>query len=203
MIVAEKGTVAALKKAFEKGYEIEPYVGGRIAIYTENWALQTSTRELPLAVSQILVEQYGGIPVEPMMVRKGKAKQHMICGMERDRSGGLLLMQENPIYMRRIPVTFRDRWDMFVTDAGEWMCLDRQYLDILDQTRNCAAMMTEEGMALFSLADEQLTIAPGEFGVDDRMKLQKIAEMYMKQELHEIVMPENLSLFDMEEDDED
>lgn len=202
MIVSEKGAVAALKKAFEKGYEIEPYAGGRIAIYTGNWALQTNTRELPLAVSQILVDHYGGIPVEPMMVRKGKSKQQMICGLERNREGGLLLMQENPDYMRRIPVTFRDKWDMFVRDTGEWMCLDRQYLDILDQTRPCAVMMTEEGMAMFSMGDEQLTIAPGEFGTDDRMKLQKIAEMYMKQEIHEVVEPENMSLFDMEDEDE-
>lgn len=202
MIVSEKGAVAALKKAFEKGYEIAPEHGD-ISIYTENWALQSNTRELPLAVSQLLVEHYGGIPVEPMMVRKGKSKQYMIQGMETDRAAGLLLMQENPIYMRRIPVTFRDRWDMFVTDAGEWMCLDRQYLDILDQTRNCAAMMTEEGMALFSLGEERLTISPGKFGEEDAQKLHRIAEMYLEKKIHEVVAPENLSLFDMEEDDEE
>ena len=98
MIVSEKGAVAALKKAFEKGYEIVPEQGN-ISIYTENWALQTNTRELPLAVSQLLVEHYGGIPVEPMMVRKGKSKQYMIQGMETDRAAGLLLMQENPLLM--------------------------------------------------------------------------------------------------------
>ncbi|MBP3633153.1 MAG: hypothetical protein J6J43_01100 [Oscillospiraceae bacterium] len=201
MIVSEKGAVSALKKAFDKGYEIVP-VGGSICIYTENWALQTNTRELPLAVSQILVEHYGGIPVEPMMVRKGKSNQHMIHGMERDRAEGLRLMQEHPVYMRRIPVTFRSKWDMFVRDTGEWMCLDRQYLDILDQTRSCAVMMTDEGMALFALGEEQLTIAPGEFGDEDHKKLCNIAEMYMKQELHEVVEPENMSLFDDMEQEE-
>lgn len=202
MIVSEKGAVAALKKAFDKGYEIVPDMG-KISIYTENWALETNTRELPLAVSQILVEHYGGIPVEPMMVRKGRAKQTMFAGTERDRAEALLLKQEQPAYMRRIPVTFHEKWDVFVKDTGEWMCVDRQYLDILDRDRQCAVMMTDEGMALFALADEKLTVAPGEFGVDDTRKLQKIAEMYMKQEIHEVVEPENLSLFDgMCEEDE-
>ena len=202
MIVSEKGCVAALKKAFDKGYEIVPN-GSQIAIYTENWALESDTRELPLAVSQILVEHYGGIPVQPMMVRKGRAKQTMFANMERDRAEDLQLKQEEPYYMRRIPVTFHEKWDVFVKDTGEWMCIDRQYLDILESSRQPAVMMTEEGVALFALADEKLTVAPGRFGVDDTRKLQKIAEMYMKQELHEVVAPENLSLFDdMNEDDE-
>lgn len=201
MIVSEKGCVAALKKAFDKGYEIVPN-GSQIAIYTENWALESDTRELPLAVSQILVEHYGGIPVQPMMVRKGRAKQTMFANMERDRAEDLQLKQEEPSYMRRIPVTFHEKWDVFVKDTGEWMCIDRQYLDILENSRQPAVMMTEEGMALFALADEKLTVAPGCFGADDTRKLQKIAEMYMKQEIHEIVEPENLSLFDdMNEDD--
>lgn len=202
MIVSEKGAVAALKKAFDKGYEIVPDLGV-ISIYTGNWALQTTTRELPLAVSQILVEHYGGIPVEPMLVRKGRSKQAMLVGLQLSRAEELILRQEEPAYMRRIPVTFRDKWDVFVKDTGEWICLDRQYLDILDHTKCYAVMMTDDGMALFSLADEQLTIALGEFGDDDRKKLQKIAEMYMKQEIHEVVEPENLSLFDdMGDEDE-
>lgn len=195
MIVSEKGCVAALKKAFEKGYEIVPMSMGKISIYTENWALETTTRELPLAVSQILVEHYGGIPVEPMMVRKGRAKQTMF-GAVQDRLEDLLVKQKEPAYMNRIPVTFHEKWDVFVKDTGEWMCVDRQYLDILEGSRQVAAMMTDEGMALFALADEKLTIAPGRFGADDTRKLQKIAEMYKKQELHEVVPPENLSLFD-------
>lgn len=201
MIVSEKGCVAALKKAFDKGYEIVPS-GSQIAIYTENWALETDTRELPLAVSQILVEHYGGIPVQPMMVRKGRAKQTML-GMERDRAEELLMKQEEPSYMRRIPVTFHEKWDVFVKDTGEWMCIDRQYLDILESSRQTAVMMTDEGMALFALADEKLTVAPGRFGAEDTRKLQKIAEMYMKQEIHEVVEPENLSLFeDIDEEEE-
>lgn len=199
MIVSEKGAVAALKSAFAKGYEIVPEAG-RIDIYTENWALETTARELPLAVSQVLVEHYGGIPVEPMMVRKGREKQTMFADSQRGRAEELVLKQEEPQYMRRIPITFQEKWDMFVKDTGEWMCVDRKYLDILDPNQHCAAMMTAEGLALFALADEKLTVAPGEFGIDDTKKLQKIAEMYMKQEIYELVEPENLSLFeDMEE----
>lgn len=202
MIVSEKGCVAALKKAFEKGYEIIPS-GSKIAIYTENWALETDTRELPLAVSKLIVEHYDGIPVQPMAVRKGREKQTMFGGMIRDREQDMQDRQENPTNMFRVPVTFRDKWDMFVKDTGEWMCIDRQYLDILEIARQPAVMMTDEGMALFALADEKLTVAPGRFGTEDTVKLQKIAEMYMKPGIHELVLPENLSLFDdLSEEDE-
>ncbi len=195
MIVSKKGCVAALKEAWKKGYEIVPYMG-KISIYTENWALQTSARELPLEVSQTLVEHYGGIPTEPMLVQKGRDNQGMIGAVENSRAEELLLRQEDPTYMRRVPVTFKEKWDLFVTDDGAWMCVDRQYLDILEETRQVAVMITEEGMALFSLADEKLTVAPGSFGVEDHRKLQKIAEMYIQEKIYEVEVPENMSLFD-------
>lgn len=198
MIVNEKETVRALKQAYKSGYEIVPD-GSAIAIYTGSWALETTMWELPLSVSQELVAHYGGIPVEPMFVQKGRAAQKMFDGETMIRKKDLEELQENGKYMHRIPVTFRGRWDLFVTSDGEWMGIDREYLDILERENDCGVLMTPAGMALFSMADERLTIAPGKFGVEDRIKLQKIAEMYMVQKVQLEEVPENLCLFeDME-----
>ena len=198
MIANEKETVRALKQAWKSGYEIVPN-GETIAIYTGYWALETTVRELPLAVSQELVEHYGGIPVAPMFVQKGRSAQTMFGAEEISRKQDLEELQDNGKYMKRIPVTFRGKWDLFVTSEGEWMGIDREYLDILDRENDCNVLMTPAGMALFSMADERLTIAPGKFGVEDRVKLQKIAEMYMAQKVHLEEVPENLCLFeDME-----
>ena len=197
MQISEKGAVAALKRAYTKGYEIVP-MGGRIAVYTENWALEMETRHVPLEVSQTLVEHYEGIPVTAAMVQKGQDPQCMVAGEVDDRDEDLKIAQENAMFMHRVPVTFRDKWAMFVTSAGEWMCIDEEFLGILEEPGWCEIMVSDTGMAIFSADGDRLTIAPGKFGSDDTAKLTKIAEMYREQRVQEIETPENLCLFDME-----
>lgn len=197
MQISKKGAVAALKNAYKKGYEIVP-MGGRIAVYTENWALEMETRHVPLEVSQTLVEHYEGIPVTAAMVQKGQDPQCMVAGEVDDRDEDLKIAQENAMFMHRVPVTFRDKWAMFVTTEGEWMCVDQEFLDILEEPGWCEIMVSDTGMAIFSADGDRLTIAPGKFGRDDTQKLKKIAEMYREPRVQEIEIPENLSLFDME-----
>lgn len=195
MIVSKKGAVAALKEAWKKGYEIVPN-GAGLSIYTENWALETQTRELPLEVSQTLVEHYGGLPVEPVYVQRQRENQMMMGTEALDRAEGLCIMQEEPKLMHRVPLTFKNRWAMFVTTEGEWLCVDQAYLDILEEIGFCGVMMTDNGLAMFTMQEERLTVAPGKFGPEDRGKLQRIADMYKEQKIREVEMPENLCLFD-------
>lgn len=195
MIVSKKGCVAALKEAWKRGYEIV-MCAGRVAVYTENWALEMDTRGLPLEVSQTLVEHYEGIPVEPVFVQKGKDAQIMVQGELADRRDLLAGNQEEPRLMHRVPVTFRDKWVMFTTSDGEWLCVDQAYLDILEWMDGAEIMMTDTGMALFTDNGDSLTVAPGKFGCDETQKLQQIARIYMEQRIREVEMPENLCLFD-------
>ena len=201
MIISKKGAVAALKEAWKKGYEIVPR-GTRISVYTENWALELQTKDLPLEVSQVLVEHYEGIPVEPAFVQKNRDKQTMLDMETEERGQELIYQQEQPKYMHRIPVLYRDRWAMFGTSMGEWICVDQRFVEILEDIHSVSVMMTQNGMALFSLQDERLTVAPGKFGTEDWAKLQKIAELYVEQKVAPEEMPENLCLFeDMERDE--
>ena len=195
MVISKKGAVAALKEAYKKGYEIVP-MGDRIAVFTGNWALEMETRCLPLEVSQILVEHYEGIPVAAAMVQRDRDPQCMIAGELDDRKEDLHLAQERPQMMHRVPVTFRDKWAMFTTSDGEWLCIDQAYLNILEEPAWCEIMMTDSGMALFSRDGGRLTVAPGRFAMEDTVKLKKIAEMYREQRVVPIDIPENLCLFD-------
>lgn len=198
MQISKKGAVAALKEAWKRGYEIVPS-GSRISVYTENWALEAETARLPLEVSQALVEHYGGIPTAAMFVQKGKEGQTMIDGDLEGRREELLTVQQKPNFMHRAPVTFRDRWAMFVASDGRWLCVDLCYLDILEELGWCDIMMSDNGMAIFSLNGDRLTVAPGKFSHQDCEKLRKIAEMYVEQRVQIEEMPENLCLFgDME-----
>ena len=198
MIVSKKGCVAALKEAWKKGYEIVPY-GERISIFTENWSLETTTRELPLEVAQILVEHFGGIPTEPMLVQKGRDGQMALPG----RWDELQELQEGADYIHKVPVTYKDKWQMFVTAEGDWMCLDLAYLAILEEQCACTILRTSSGMAIFSLQEERLTVAPGNFGREDQRKLDQIAQMFREQRIQEVEIPENVCLFDDLNSDEE
>lgn len=195
MIISKKGCVAALKEAHKKGYEIVPN-GTRISVYTGNWAMEMQTRDLPIEVSQILVEHYGGLPVEPMFVQKNKENQTMLNMDVKDRTEELIEQQDKPRYMHRIPVIYRDQWVMFGTVEGDWVCIDQRYVDILESLGLVSVMMTDSGMALFANQDERLTVAPARFGKEDTVKLQKIADMYTDQKIVPLDIPENMCLFD-------
>ena len=198
MWISKTGAVKALKEAWKKGYEIVPR-GNRISIYTENWALEAEMKDLPLEVSQTLVEHYGGIPVDPMYVRKGHDNQTILDAWAQERHEELIGYQEKPHYMHRAPVTYKGTWELFVTAECEWLCVGNRNLDILENIGWCDVMITSSGMALFGCNGGRLTVAPGKFAGEDIVKLRKMAEMYVERRVQEIEAPENLCLFgDME-----
>lgn len=166
MWISKTGAVKALKEAWKKGYEIMP-MGEYILICSENWALEAKMIDLPLEVSQALVEHYGGIPTKAAFVKKGSDNQFMVCGGEDDRKEDLALQQENALYMHRAPVTFRTNWELFVTAEGEWLCVDNRHLDILEDIGWCSTMISDNQTAIFACNGGRLTIAPGRFGAED------------------------------------
>ena len=195
MWISKTGAVKALKEAWKKGYEIVPR-GNRISIYTENWALEAEMKDLPLEVSQTIVEHYGGIPVNSELVKKGCDNQKILDCWAEDRGMELIGHQEKPHYMHRAPVTYKGTWELFVTAEREWLCVDKQTLDILEDIRYCDVMISDSGMAMFGCNGGRLTVAPGKFGKTDAMKLQRMAEMWVEPRTTEEEVPENMCFFD-------
>lgn len=197
MLVNEKGTLKALNEAWKKGYEIVPATGGFIYLYADMWALEIQMRDMPLEVSQALVQHYGSIPVEAEYVQKGQHNQMMMEAEVDDRIVDLKGMTETAEYIHKIPILFRDNWQLFVTEAGRVLAYDQKYLDMIDWVHACPDMMVaENGVGSFVVGGERLMIAPGKFGAEDMQKLRQIAAMYKDQRVTLVEIPENLCLFD-------
>lgn len=197
MLCSEKGVVKVLNEAWKKGYEIVPAAGGFLYLYADMWALEARMRELPLEVSQAVVQHYGSIPVEAEFVQKGRNNQMMMDAEVDDRIVDLRGMTETAEYIHKIPILFREKWQLFVTSEGRVLAYDQKYLDMIDWTRACPDMMvSQNGVGSFVVDGERLTIAPGKFGTEDMQKLRQIAAMYKDQRVTLVEAPENLCLFD-------
>lgn len=197
MVIHESGAVKALNAAHKKGYEIAPMGNGRIGIYTEYWALEIPIRDLPLKVSQTLVEHLGHIPVAAEFCQKGRNNQMMMEAEVKDRREILDREKEEVRYMRRIPLRFKDRWQLFVSADGAISGYDEEYLGVLDLEKCCPAyLMQENGYAEFSENDSRMVIAAGAFGPEDRRRLLEIARLYEDAGTKPAEPAENLSLFD-------
>lgn len=197
MVIHEAGAVKALNAAYKKGYEIAPMKDGRIGIYTEYWALEIPMRDLPLKVSQTLVEHLGHIPVAPEFSQKGRANQMMMESEVTDRQETLDMEKAEARNMRPIPLRFKGRWQLFVSAEGAISGYDEEYLGVMDLEKcNPAYIMLENGNAEFSEPGCRMVISAGCFGHEDRKRLWQIAKLYETVGLGASEPAENLSLFD-------
>lgn len=196
MVIHEGKAVKALNEAYKKGYEITP-MGGRIGIYTENWALEIPMQDLPIKVSQTLVEHLGHIPVVPEFCQKGRTNQTMMEMEVADRRERLEDGKENARHMKRIPLLFKDRWQLFVSAEGAISGYDVDYLGVLDLEKCCPAyLMQDNGNAEFSEPDSRFVISRGGFGAGDEKRLWQIAKLYETVGPGNTEPAENLCLFD-------
>lgn len=197
MVIHEAGAAKALNAAYKKGYEVVPMERGRVGIYTEYWALEVPMWILPLKVSQTLVEHLGHIPVAAEFCQKGRDNQMMMEAEAKDRRELLELEKEEARTMRRIPLRFRERWQLFVSAEGAISGYDEEYLGVLDLEKSCPAyIMLENGNAEFSGQDCRLVIAAAKFGQEDEKRLWQIAKLYETADIRGQEPAENLCLFD-------
>lgn len=198
MNISEKGLTKALTKAYTKGYEIAMSGGTSVNVYTEMWALETETRGLTLKSSQTLVEHYGGLLTVPAFVRKGQQPQMMMETEVQDRRNelGNASVGDDEV-LHRIPITFKDKWVLFATSQGRVFAYDREILDVLDwATGSCDMRVSACGVGVFDGIFWRLSVAPGMFAAEDKVRLEKIAELYKEQRVVPEEEPENMCLFD-------
>lgn len=197
MMIHEAGAVKALNAAYKKGYEIAPMKDGRIGIYTEYWALEIPMRDLPLKVSQTLVEHLGHLPVAAEFCQKGRNNQMMMESEITDRRETLDREKSEARNMRPIPLRFKGRWQLFVSAEGAIAGYDEEYLGVMDLEKcSPAYLMQENGYAEFSEPGCRMVISAGAFGPEDRKRLWQIAKLYETVSLGASEPAENLCLFD-------
>ena len=153
--------------------------------------------DLPLKVSQTLVEHLGHIPTRAEFVQKGRNNQMMMEAEVEDRRYELDADKEDTRNMRPIPLRFKERWQLYVSAEGAISGYDEEHLGVIDLEKCCPAyLMKDNGYAEFSDTECRMVIAKGSFGPEDCKRLWQIAKLYETVSIETSEPAENMSLFD-------
>lgn len=201
MIFEKKKTVAALKAAYNKGYEVH-LSGDTLHIYAGTWSAVVEARQVPVEVSQIIVEHLGYLPTRPERVRKNEPGQLVLDGVTEWRGNYIAEQRDNSVSMKELPIIFRGKWQLFRSADGGVYAFDVDLLGMVNPDDCTASRISTASMGIFFSNDEMVMIAPGRFDEKDREKLRVIASLYAAPE-YGVEEPENLSLFDDMEDTDD
>ena len=194
MIVDKNGAVKALKEAYKKGYEVSQD-REIITICAAAWTIRAMTRQLPVEVAQTIVEHLGYLPTSAERVQKGTANQSVMPETMEWRTRRIQDVVESAVYMSKIPVIFKDKWQLYRTDKGVH-AFDTALLAMVSEDAMAAQYVTPEGIGLWRIGEEAIYIAQGKFDLEDQKKLRAIAELYENPQVVPCDMPENLCIFD-------
>ena len=195
MLISEKGGVRAVIAAHKAGFEIA-VEQNRIAIYAPKWAMETTMRNLPFKVTKEIVEAVGYIPTESELIRKGMENQFAMEDTSEWRAKHLLSIKERCVSMRKVPVIFKDKWQVFVSGDGIAHAFSLEYLDMVDMDVHPDQYVTPDGMGYWTVSEDVVVIASGKFSYEDSARLRAFVHMYKDTPTYGDEEPENLSLFD-------
>ena len=214
-MISEKGLCKILKSAYKQGgYTIIPQMlreSGPAGSWRRNtiilngatWAVRCLTVDLPGKASVQIVEDAGYLPVEAVNIQKGAPNQLVLeevagtrCEMLEEQSAGKLRM-------RKIPVIFRERWQLYQTERGDVFAFDTELLKLIDfKEVSPECRITPHGnMAMFLWGDEMVFLAPGRFSRENEEKILYIAGMDWENQVEADDPVVNLNLFNADQDE--
>jgi len=214
-MISEKGLCKALKNAFKRGgYGVIPqtvevrtaageYRRSDILINGSAWAVSCLTTELPPEAAVQIVKDVGYLPVEAVKVQKGEANQLMMEGIAAERYDMLQAQRGDMIPMKKIPVIFKGRWQLYQTMRGSVHAFDTELLQLIDKDceKACSCFMSAVGhLGIFLLGDSTVYLAPGRFSAEDEEKVLHIAALDWEQQIEHDDPAVNISLFDEDGD---
>ncbi len=206
----EKSLCKVLTAAYKSGgYEIipgtieaGPWKRHTIIINGAAWAIRCETNMLPREAAVQVVKDVGYLPMEPMMVNKNGSTQAMLPEMAEKHNGLLPDAHKGAIPMKKIPVIYRDRWQLYQTEKGEVYAFDVELLKIIDfktvgKSDEFTTNMAAGGvLGIFAWRDWTVYIAPGRFSGADLEKIQHIASMDWENQIEQGDPITNITLFD-------
>lgn len=201
-MISEKSLCKILKAAYRGGgYTVMPELND-ITIYGDTWAVRCEISDLPTAVSVQIVEDAAYLPVEAMRIQKGQPNQLM---MREAVEGWKCLLPESgigAIHMKKIPVIFRDRWQLYQSGKGDVYAFDTELLKLIDFKQvDPTVCVTEDGrLGMFFWGDYAVYIAPGKFSKDNEDKLLYIAGLDWEHQVETGDTVVNTSLFDKDQE---
>lgn len=214
----EKGLCKILKSAYKGGgYQIIPQtvkaVGpagawkrSDIVINGATWAVRCETTDLPKAAAVQIVDDAGYLPVEAIGIKKGEPNQLILEGVAADQYTLLNRKSEGEHVkpMLKIPVIFKDRWQLYQTETGEVCAFDVELLKLIDfkaVKNGLECYLSEDGgLGMFFWGDFAVYIAPGRFSAEDEKKIRHVAELDWENQFEDDDPVANISLFDRNAD---
>jgi hypothetical protein len=213
-MINEKGLCKLLKSAFKtSGYELVPqsisketeagnWRRNTLTINGKTWAVQCQTVDLPPKASVQVVEDAGYLPVEAIQIQRGAPNQLIIQDAISQRIDFFRAESGEIIGMKKIPVIFKDRWQLYQTEQGAVYGFDTELLQLIDwkqYTPDCYISASGR-IGVFIWLDTIIYITTGRFSREDGEKIVHIAALDWEGQLEHDDPAVNISLFDPQED---
>ena len=129
-MIHEKGLCKVLSAAYKGGgYSVIPvrrqvetvarsWRRNEIILNGATWAVRCLTEDLPKEAAVQIVKDVGYMPMEPVSVQKSQPNQTMLEDVADIRESQLEELRDGSSVMVKIPVIFRDRWQLYQTTTG-------------------------------------------------------------------------------------
>lgn len=174
-MIHEKGLCKVLSAAYKGGgYSVIPvrrqvetvarsWRRNEIILNGATWAVRCLTEDLPKEAAVQIVKDVGYMPMEPVSVQKSQPNQTMLEDVADIRESQLEELRDGSSVMVKIPVIFRDRWQLYQTTTGAVYAFDTELLKLIDfKEVSPECRITPHGnMAMFLWGDEMVFLAPG------------------------------------------
>lgn len=161
---------------------------------------------MPKAAAVQIVDDAGYLPVEAIGIKKGEPNQLILEGVAADQYTLLNRKSEGEHVkpMLKIPVIFKDRWQLYQTETGEVCAFDVELLKLIDfkaVKNGLECYLSEDGgLGMFFWGDFAVYIAPGRFSAEDEKKIRHVAELDWENQFEDDDPVANISLFDRNAD---
>ncbi|MGI6027864.1 MAG: hypothetical protein ACOX81_00460 [Candidatus Heteroscillospira sp.] len=200
-MLEKRGLCKVLKSTYARGYEYVPE-GRMVTINGRSWAVQCDARDVPVEASVQIVENVGYMPTDPMLVQKGEPNQMIMPDAAKIRMDFFKDESGEMVTMKKIPVIYRDRWQLYQTERGAVYGFDTEIMRIIDfKAAEPATYMAASGaMGIWSCHGVAVYIAPGRFSWEDSQKIHHIAALDWENQLANEDPVANMSLFDGDDD---
>lgn len=200
-MIDKKGLCRVLRSTYPRGYEYVPE-GHIVTINGRSWAIQCDACDIPVEASVQIVGNIGFMPTDAMLVQRGEPNQMILEDAVKIRMD--FFRQENGemLNMKKIPVIYRDRWQLYQTEQGEVYGFDQEILKIIDfKTAEPDTYMAASGsMGIWTCSGITVYIAPGRFSYEDTEKICHISALDWENQINHTDPVANMSLFDAGED---
>ena len=214
-MIHEKGLCKVLSAAYKGGgYSVIPvrrqvetvarsWRRNEIILNGATWAVRCLTEDLPKEAAVQIVKDVGYMPMEPVSVQKNQPNQTMLEDVADIRESQLEELRDGSSVMVKIPVIFRDRWQLYQTTTGAVYAFDTELLKLIDfKEVSPECRITPHGnMAMFLWGDEMVFLAPGRFSRENEEKILYIAGRDWENQVEADDPVVNLNLFNADQDE--